>query len=504
MENKIYKGAFFLGASNVLVKILGLIIIIPFSRMVGPIGTSLYSYAYVPYVFFMDVSTIGLVPGVSKLTSKFQASNEEDKTRYLIYKSKKIMLLIGLISFTLLNLLAPFLAKLVLGGNKELNNSTKDVIFAIRCISPSLILGPIVSLYRGFLQGNRNMYPTAISLIIEQIIRFVIILSGTYIYIKVLKSNYKYPVFLAVFSSAVALFLAYLFLGIFSKKYTKGNKEEFSYLKILYKTCIPIGITTIFLTIYQLIDSVTFNKYLLVYGATNVETMYALYSFESMRLIIIPVLLAQSLATSLMPNITKMHTEQQFDLRNKEINKIIELVISFVISVLIIFIYFSKEIYILFYNNDINGPKILASTCYLIYVFGINKVLIAILQGISKAKYLIITTICSFLLKYILNILLISKLGYIGGVLSSFISVFIILLVGFYLLKKENIITIKKILLINFKYIIIGILSLMFLISIRITFNVNMENFKTHLIGLSLYGLLYFLFFYIMNKILKK
>ena len=74
-ENKLRKSSFVEGTfiatfCIVLVKIMGMLYVIPFYKMVGTQGAALYAYAYSIYNMFLDISTVGLPIAISKYPRK--------------------------------------------------------------------------------------------------------------------------------------------------------------------------------------------------------------------------------------------------------------------------------------------------------------------------------------------------------------------------------------------------------------------------------------------------
>ena len=74
-KNSFEEGAFIATIAIVLVKILGMLYVIPFYGMLdgldGGKGTALYGYAYSIYVVFLDISSAGLPIAISKIINEY-------------------------------------------------------------------------------------------------------------------------------------------------------------------------------------------------------------------------------------------------------------------------------------------------------------------------------------------------------------------------------------------------------------------------------------------------
>ena len=81
------------------------------------------------------------------------------------------------------DILARFLLSDVSGGH-----SVAEVSLVIKAISFCLIIIPFLSVLRGYLQGHKFIAPTSFSQVLEQIVRIVIVLAGSYIAMKFLRN----------------------------------------------------------------------------------------------------------------------------------------------------------------------------------------------------------------------------------------------------------------------------------------------------------------------------
>lgn len=103
----------------------------------------------------------------------------------------------------------------------------KDVTEIIRAVSFALIFVPFMSIIRGFFQGHEAMEPTAISQVIEQIVRIVFLLAGVYVVLNVLDGELVRAIQIATFAATVGAVggLVVLF-GIGKTKTPFGQLDE--------------------------------------------------------------------------------------------------------------------------------------------------------------------------------------------------------------------------------------------------------------------------------------
>jgi len=206
----------------VVTKILGILYVIPFYAIIGDSGGALYGYAYTIYLLFMSLSSAGIPLAISKIISEYQTLGYYSAKRRAFVIGKKLALLLGGICFLVLIIFAPLIAKTVLGDLTG-GNSIEDVTFVIRIISLAILVVPILSIYRGYFEGHRFMIPPSFSQIIEQIIRVLVIILGSFLALKVFNFSLTSAVGIAVFGATAGAIGAYLYLV--NKKL--NNKKRF-------------------------------------------------------------------------------------------------------------------------------------------------------------------------------------------------------------------------------------------------------------------------------------
>jgi O-antigen/teichoic acid export membrane protein len=311
-----------------------------------------------------------------------------------------------------------------------LKNGQNDIDFNIiltniRVASLSLLIVPLINFYRGYLQGHLKILPTVLSLILENLFKVILILSVINIFNF---SNLKYALYFELFG----YILAFSILFIFVYKDYKLKKVRFNALYNLIKSTILYGIVTLFFTFYTFIDTLTLSNIGIESG------VYTAYMFEAIRIVFLPVTLAQSIGSVLNPKInslikTNKHN-QAVQLARKSTNAAIIILIP-LISILKLY---SKEIYEAFYHSGDNY-MVLYHLSDLILFIGFYKVLIGILNPLPKFNYIVITTFISVLSKLILNYVLGIKLGYLGVMYSTIISITICILIAYYILYDAKV-----------------------------------------------------------------
>ena len=210
-------GAFIATMGIIIVKLIGLLYVIPFNMIIGEQGGALYGYGYNIYNLFLSISSAGFPFAISKLTSEYGALGLKKAVIDTYKIATRIILVISICIFILLFIFAPQIGKLIIGDVTG-GNTYEDIGFVIRMVSFAILVVPFLSVTKGFLQGHKYITPTTISQIIEQIVRVLIILLGSFLALKVFNSSLTTAVGIAVSGAFFGGSVAYLFLRIKLKK----------------------------------------------------------------------------------------------------------------------------------------------------------------------------------------------------------------------------------------------------------------------------------------------
>ena len=318
-KNSFISGTIISTISIVLVKIMGMLYVIPFYNIVGSKGGALYSYAYQLYLLFLGISSAGIPNAISKVISEYNSTGKiEAKTR-AYYLGKKTITYISIAAFILLFVFAEELATLYLGKIKG-GNTSEDAAFVIRCVSFAVLVIPHLSVTKGYLQGHKYIGPSSTANLLEQIIRIFVILAGSFIAYKVFNSSLSIAVGIAVSGAFFGGLFAYLYLRRNIKKYKSDldldknlKKDDITNEEITKKIigyAIPFVIINIISNIYSITDSVLILRTLtsLGYSANDVEFIASCISTWGTKISMIVNAIAMGMTVSLIPSIVEAYS----------------------------------------------------------------------------------------------------------------------------------------------------------------------------------------------------
>lgn len=490
--------------ASFVVKIFGFIYVIPFVAMVGQQKYILFEYAYKPYIILLSVATLGIPNAVSKFVSKYREKQDYHTIRALLYSGTFIVFLMGLASFLALYLGAEVVASWLVDPTDPTGNSIEDVTYVIRMISYALIIVPLLAMTRGFIQGYQSMGPTAISQIIEQIVRIAIILVGTYVIVNVLGGSEVEAVGLATFSAflsavvALGIVIYYLFKRDYNLKGAKGEVSYFNLYKELVVYAIPFVFVGLAIPIFQSIDTFMINNVLMGkgYSLGNAEMINSLVSLIQ-KIVVIPVALATAFSVSLVAYITKAHQGGRIGEVRNHINQAIKVMMLFLLPAVGGMLILARPIFgsIFGVTNLDSGGTLLCWYAASALFYSVFSVTAAILQGMDQQKWVVFSLIVGVVAKVLSNYPLILLFDGVGTAISTYIGFAITIAIQMYFIQKvgkykwsENLSTLK--------HIAIQTLVMMVVLSPISIASSHFDTFLSQLtflaIGLIVAGLVYF------------
>ena len=438
-----------------LVKILGMLYVVPFYSIVGSRGAALYSYAYNIYLIFLSISSAGIPSAISKLISEYETLGYlEAKTR--TYKiSKKIISILSLLSFVLLFAFAKPIAHLIIGDMTG-GNTINDIAFVIRCVSVSILVVPFLSVTKGYLQGHKIMTPSSVSQLIEQIVRIAIMLIGSYLIYKVFNGTLTLAVGVSLLGAFFGALVADLYLIIkirnnkkdlnLEKKYKRDSITSKEIVKKIASYSIPIIIINLITNVYSSTDMILVSRTIqhLGYSASDVEFITSSISTWCPKISMIINSIVLGMTMSLIPNIVSSYVKKDYENVNEKINKALQIILYTSIPMTVGISILSTPIWTIFYNTNHYGGLILSINIFTALLVNINISTSTMLQSMNKFKAVYLSVILGFVTNGLLDVPMMYLCKYIGiesfigSIIATCIGYFLSIGVSIYYLKKES------------------------------------------------------------------
>lgn len=440
-----FKGAFILSLSMVAVKLCGLIYKIMLTRIYSTfgdqfagIGTGLFGNAYELYNVLFTIASAGFPIAVSRLISESVAQKRYNDVRQVYKVSKPFFIIMGLICFVIMFF-----------GSFIYVNIIKSPysIYSMIALSPTIFFGCLISIYRGYYEGLRNMTPTAISEIVEAASKMIFGLSLAYLIMKVGTEQYEktktiftltfasdidamytlvaFSVTGAIIGVTIGSFLAFLYLRLrfsFSKdkipeEYYQNSvdartkKETFN---VMLKTAIPIGLAALVMSLSSTVDSALIQRVLYNMALNHREALIGVYDAglinntiplsptvdnpitfntclygyygNAFTIAALVTTVTQALGTTAMPSVTNAYTKGNKAELAGSINTVLRLTSLFTFAAGLGLTALAEPILNLIYGSEVAtyGADSLRCLGVAIIFIAISTPICSMLQGVGK------------------------------------------------------------------------------------------------------------------------
>lgn len=456
-KNAFLEGAVIATLAIVLSKVLGIIYVIPFYSLIGEQGGALYGYAYSIYGLFLNLSTAGIPLAISKITSEYSALNQNYLKEKSYKISKYLMCTMGFICFIILMFFAPLVADIFI-GNIEGGNTKEDVAFVIRVISTALLVVPILSVTRGYLQGHKYITPSSVSQVVEQFVRVIIIVVGSYLSLKVFNLSLTTTIGIAVFSATISALCAYIYLKIKVKNNKKDliNKEEItkeeekiSTKDLTFKLlsyALPFILIDFVSSMYSFVDLSTINKTMvsLGYSINDAESVISILTTWGSKLNVIVMAVSSGMIVSLIPNIASSYITKDYKDVRAKINQALSSLIFVVLPMTVGLSLIAKPIWTVFFGSTSTlGPLVFSYSIFTAFTLSIFNVTMSTMHSLGYSKVVIFTLGAGLLSKIVLNVPLMNLFNNLhihasyGVITSTILSNIVAIICNMLFLKKK-------------------------------------------------------------------
>lgn len=414
-KSSFLEGAFIATLCIIITKILGILYVIPFYKIIGEQGGTLYGYAYNIYNVFLIISSAGIPLAISKLTSEYNTLGEMNKKSRMYHIAINIIMTFSIFAFIICFSFAPQLSNLII-GELQGGNTIEDVTFVIRLISFALLIIPFLSIERGYLQGHRYIKEPSISQVIEQIVRILIIIVGSYLCTYTFKLPIKYGVGVSVFAACIGGIATFIYLNNVVKHNKKQigldikpittKEEDKEIVKKIICYSIPFIIINLANTLYTSTDMILVIRTLpkLGFSATDTEFISSVFTTWGVKFNTIITSISTGLIVSLIPNMVKDYTEKNMVAVNNNFNKCLKIILLIIAPLAIYLSCMSNSLWSVFYGARTYGPKIIKYTIIVTIFDCLYMVINSLLQSLNKSKLIYISVLTGLITNILLDI----------------------------------------------------------------------------------------------------
>lgn len=293
------KGAAWIAVGGFVSKLLGALYRIPLTNLIGGYGIGLYQMIYPFYCLLLTVSATGIPSSVSAITASEITKGES--ARNVLAPALKTFALIGALGAIIMILLAPSLSKA---------QGESALIGGYISLAPSVFFVSAIAVFRGSLQGQGDMRPTAVSEILEQLVKVSVGLLLAYLY----RGNITKSVTALLFAVTVSEIFACLYIFLKHKRVhapslfkNQGGRVA---VKEILKTSLFVTLTSALLPFSNMLESVALPRLMNGYTAEAVS-LYGLYAGGAVTVVGLPVSLCYGIVAVAVPSVASAPTSER-------------------------------------------------------------------------------------------------------------------------------------------------------------------------------------------------
>jgi len=305
-RKRLFHGAGVLALAGIIVKLAGAVYKIPLGIMLGPVGMADFSIAYNVYSLLFVLATAGVPVAVSKMVAESLARKHRGAPEEILLLSKRVFSVFGFSGAALMFAFAPFLAKLM--GNE-------GSALAIRTVSPAVCFVSVAAVFRGYFQGHSDMYPTAVSEILEAFGKLFVGLALAF-FLKRKGAASSHLAAGAVFGVSAGSLLSVIYFKF--KGRAKGKvsgvwRERLPVIRRLLSLSVPITVGAAVVSLTAVIDSALVMNLLRDAGFSEYRSkwLFGGYTYAS-TLFSLPSFFIATIAATLVPGISSCLAEKSF------------------------------------------------------------------------------------------------------------------------------------------------------------------------------------------------
>ena len=328
-DNTLVKNASFLMIAALISKIIGMLYKSPLSTTLGSQSFALFQYAQNAYFILLMIASFSIPQAVSKIMAEKIAFKRYRDAQKVFYCA----LLYAAIAGGIVALFCLF------GASVMVPDKMAGARLALQMLAPTIFLSGILGVFRGYFQAYRNMMPTSLSQIIEQIFVAVFALLMSSLMIsshsgkgeKVIESWGAAGATMGTGVGVLAALLFMIFVYGINRKVVRRkirgdrvsvNESTSQVMKTIILIVMPIIFSAFIYNVNGYINSYMYTDILGKRGMdeTVLQTLYAEYGYF-MTLINIPLTLASTAPTSMIPEVSAHYAMHDRKGANEKIDR---------------------------------------------------------------------------------------------------------------------------------------------------------------------------------------
>ncbi|SEK70009.1 stage V sporulation protein B [Paenibacillus sp. OK003] len=426
------QGAMILLAAGIINRILGFIPRIVLPRVIGAEGVGIYQLSYPFFIVLVTLITGGIPLAVAKLVAEADTGANRYSPQRILQISLSFTLTLGVVFMFLCIIFAPWVTRYVLTDER--------VYHTFVSMSPMIAIIAVSAVYRGYFQGKQNMMPTAVSSIVETVIRIICVIWFSWL---LLPRGIAQAAAGAMLGALVGEFIGMLVLlwnYARQKKYMdqhlpilespiepipaiskNSTGSEPGLLRRLLAISVPVTAGRLVGSLSYLAETIVTAQSLAIAGISKglATAQYGALQGMIIPLLLLPGALTSSLATSLVPSLSEASAQGDRALIHKRMHQALRLALVTGAPFSVFMYVLAEPMCLVLYNDASIGSMLKLMAPFALFIY-IQAPLQAALQALDRPGKALLNTFIGAVIKITLILVLASRpeYGIFGAVIA--------------------------------------------------------------------------------------
>ena len=395
-DNTLVKNASFLMVAALISKIIGMLYKSPLSTTLGSQSFALFQFAQNVYFILLMIASFSIPQAVSKIMAEKIAFHRYKDAQKVFYGA----LIYAAVAGGIVALICVF------GAGILVPDSMANARLALQMLAPTIFMSGLCGVFRGYFQAYRNMMPTSISQIIEQIFVATFALLMSHVFIQHFSATgdmdlvHRWGAAGATMGTGAGVASALIFMlivyGVNRKIIRKRivndrhsvNESMGHVMSNIVLIIMPIILSAFIYNVNGYINSYMYSSIMDIKGAAKdvIQTLYSEYGYY-MTLINIPLTLASTAPTSMIPEVSAHYAMHDIEGANMKTDRATWISMLISIPAAVGLAVLSGPITRLIFpgTNGVGGQLLILGGITII-LNGNSNITNGVLQGIGKPK----------------------------------------------------------------------------------------------------------------------
>lgn len=421
------QGTLILLAAGIINRMLGFIPRIALPRIIGAEGVGLYQLAYPFFLVLVTVITGGIPLAVAKLVAQAEGEGRPDRSRLVLRTGLALSFGLGLLFTVLGAVSASWISRFVLTDSR--------VYYTLVGMSPMIAIVSVSAVYRGYFQGKQNMIPSALSSVLESLLRIGFMLWFAWL---LLPRGVDYAAAGAMLGVMVGELggmaaLLWQYHRVSARENAEAapsvqepgtaGKAQAPLLRRLLGIAVPVTGGRLVGSFSYLLESVITARSLALAGiaAAAATAQYGALQGMVIPLLLLPGALTSSLAVSLVPSLSEAAARRDYATIHKRMHQALRLALVTGAPFAVLMYILAVPLCSLLYGAAEVAPMLRIMAPFALFLY-VQAPLQAALQSMDRPGRALVNTLIGALVKIALILMLASRPEYgINGAIIAII-----------------------------------------------------------------------------------